>query len=44
MGSFQALVNSVCVTYYARMRRNVYVTPKSYLCLIDFYKSLYQVK
>ena len=23
------------------MRKNVYVTPKSFLCLIDFYKVLY---
>merc|ERR1719197_1075160 len=26
------------------MRKNVYVTPKSYLCLIDFYKSFYKTK
>merc|ERR1719409_2507908 len=30
--------------YFTRMRRYVYVTPKSYLCLIDFYKQLYKVK
>ncbi|CAJ1345300.1 unnamed protein product [Effrenium voratum] len=43
-GSFQALTRDLCDVYYARMRKNVYVTPKSFLCLIDFYKVLYQIK
>merc|ERR1719498_335630 len=38
------MVNDVCGQYFTRMRRHVYVTPKSYLCLIDFYKQLYRVK
>lgn len=28
-------------TCFTGMRKNVYVTPKSFLCLIDFYKVLY---
>lgn len=43
-GSFQALTRDLCDLYYQRMRKNVYVTPKSFLCLIDFYKVLYAVK
>mmetsp|Transcript_3629 Transcript_3629/g.6367 ORF Transcript_3629/g.6367 Transcript_3629/m.6367 type:complete len:3156 (-) Transcript_3629:97-9564(-) len=43
-GSFQALTRDLCESYYTRMRKHVYVTPKSFLCLIDFYKALYQVK
>jgi len=43
-GSFQALVRDMTDVYYARMRKHVYVTPKSFLCLIDFYKQLYKVK
>merc|ERR1719409_1602930 len=30
--------------YFTRMRRYVYVTPKSYLCFIEFYQKLYVVK
>ncbi|CAE7839002.1 Dnah5 [Symbiodinium sp. CCMP2592] len=43
-GSFQALTRDLCDVYYSRMRKNVYVTPKSFLCLIDFYKVLYAIK
>eukprot|EP00930_Biecheleria_cincta_P050644 TRINITY_DN3582_c0_g1_i1.p1 TRINITY_DN3582_c0_g1~~TRINITY_DN3582_c0_g1_i1.p1 ORF type:complete len:2677 (-),score=555.77 TRINITY_DN3582_c0_g1_i1:255-8135(-) len=43
-GSFQALTRDLCELYYKSMRKNVYVTPKSFLCLIDFYKALYHVK
>jgi len=43
-GSFQALTRDLCDVYYTRMRKNVYVTPKSFLCLIDFYKVLYTIK
>jgi dynein heavy chain len=43
-GSFQAQVRDTCEMYFARMRRHVYVTPKSFLCLIDFYKVLYKIK
>jgi len=44
LGAFQAQVGDTCALYYSRMRKHVYVTPKSYLCLIDFYKSFYKVK
>ncbi|EER20102.1 axonemal dynein gamma heavy chain, putative, partial [Perkinsus marinus ATCC 50983] len=44
LGSYQNLVGQVCDLYFQSMRRHVYVTPKSYLCLIDFYKQLYKVK
>merc|ERR1719316_227870 len=44
MGVFQAKVGSLCETYLSRMRKYVYVTPKSYLCFIDAYKGLYKVK
>eukprot|EP00927_Polykrikos_kofoidii_P046386 TRINITY_DN40623_c0_g2_i1.p1 TRINITY_DN40623_c0_g2~~TRINITY_DN40623_c0_g2_i1.p1 ORF type:complete len:3637 (-),score=783.39 TRINITY_DN40623_c0_g2_i1:390-10571(-) len=43
-GSFQASVRDMTEVYYSRMRKHVYVTPKSFLCLIDFYKQLYVVK
>jgi dynein heavy chain len=43
-GSFQAQVRDMTDVYFQRMRKNVYVTPKSFLCLIDFYKQLYVVK
>jgi dynein heavy chain len=44
MGSMQAIVNDQCAVYFSRMRKHVYVTPKSYLCLIDFYKTFYKTK
>merc|ERR1719262_1556185 len=44
LGSMQAIVGDNCGVYYTRMRKHVYVTPKSYLCLIDFYKQFYKVK
>merc|ERR1719460_1420366 len=44
MGVFQAKVGQLCEIYLSRMRKYVYVTPKSYLCFIDAYKGLYQVK
>jgi dynein heavy chain len=44
MGVFQAKVGQLCDVYLSRMRKYVYVTPKSYLCFIDAYKGLYQVK
>lgn len=43
-GFFQAQVRDMCVVYFGRMRKHVYVTPKSFLCLIDFYKGLYKIK
>merc|ERR1719482_1093730 len=44
MGVFQAKVGQLCEIYLSRMRKYVYVTPKSYLCFIDAYKGLYQIK
>merc|ERR1719197_2421839 len=44
MGVFQAKVGQLCDIYLSRMRKYVYVTPKSYLCFIDAYKGLYKVK
>ena len=38
------MVNDVCGLYYNKMRRHVYVTPKSYLSFIESYKAVYQDK
>jgi len=38
------MVIDVSEDYYQRMRRHVYVTPKSYLSFIDLYKSVYKQK
>merc|ERR1712224_797527 len=43
-GAFQSIVRDTTEVYFTRMRKHVYVTPKSFLCLIDFYKQLYVVK
>lgn len=42
MGNCHDLVTEMTVTYYQRMRRQVYVTPKSYLSFIDLYKQIYR--
>ncbi len=34
-------MTEVCDIYFQRMRRYVYVTPKSYLSFIDQYKQVY---
>lgn len=44
MGKCHDLVSEVCDIYLARMRRHVYVTPKSYLSFIDLYKDVYKKK
>jgi len=44
MGKVHDLVTEVCEVYFQRMRRHVYVTPKSYLSFIDLYKDVYKVK
>jgi len=44
MGAVHNMVNEVCDVYFARMRRYVYVTPKSYLSFINSYKDVYKVK
>jgi dynein heavy chain len=44
MGKVHDLVTEVCEIYFQRMRRYVYVTPKSYLAFIDQYKQVYKSK
>jgi len=44
MGKVHDLVTEVCEIYFQRMRRRVFVTPKSYLSFIDMYKGLYKQK
>jgi dynein heavy chain len=44
MGKVHDLVNDVCGIYLQKMRRYVYVTPKSYLSFIDLYKGVYKTK
>lgn len=44
MGKCHDLVTEVCEIYFQRMRRHVYVTPKSYLSFIELYKDVYSVK
>ena len=41
MGGVHIMVNGICEQYLKRMRRHVYITPKSYLSFIGFYKDLY---
>lgn len=42
MGDVQDNVSDACFNYYNRFRRQCYVTPRSYLCYIEAYKSIYQ--
>lgn len=44
MGGCHASVTSACAEYHKRYRRNVYVTPKSYLSFLDGYRKLYSEK
>jgi dynein heavy chain, axonemal len=44
MGKVHDIVTDVCNEYFQRMRRYVYVTPKSYLSFIDQYKQVYKAK
>jgi dynein heavy chain len=44
MGAVHLLVDDICDQYLKRMRRSVFVTPKSYLSFIGFYKDLYLQK
>jgi len=41
MGRCHDMVNEMCDVYLAKMRRHVFVTPKSYLSFIDLYKQIY---
>ena len=44
MGRVHNMVNRVCSDYFNKMRRYVYVTPKSYLSFISSYKGVYKTK
>jgi dynein heavy chain len=44
IGKCHDLVTEVCEVYFQRMRRYVYVTPKSYLSFIELYKQVYRKK
>jgi dynein heavy chain, axonemal len=44
MGQVHNMVTDVCELYFGQFRRRVYVTPKSYLSFLNFYKNLYTLK
>jgi dynein heavy chain len=44
MGKVHTMVTEVCTIYFGQMRRNVYVTPKSYLSFLSMYKEIYSKK
>merc|ERR1711957_1144241 len=44
MGNIHDSIQTVCEMYAARMKRYVYVTPKSYLCFIEEYIKIYVKK
>lgn len=44
MGNVHLMVTNLCDVYFARMRRQVYFTPKSYLSYLQAYKKLYLIK
>ena len=44
MGGVHVAVTKACREYFEKFRRNVYVTPKSYLSFIEGYKDLYTRK
>jgi len=44
MASVHNQVNDMCDVYYAKMRRSVFVTPKSYLSFLNAYQNLYKIK
>jgi dynein heavy chain len=43
-GALQAVTTDMCSIYQSRMRKHVYITPRTFLCLIDFYQELYKKK
>jgi len=42
MGECHNMVRGVALDYFTRFRREVFVTPKSYLSFIQMYKDLYK--
>jgi len=44
MAAVHNQVNDMCDVYMAKMRRAVFVTPKSYLSFLKAYKNLYKIK
>lgn len=42
MGRVHQMVTDVCDVYYQKLRRQVFVTPKSYLSFIKMYYEVYQ--
>lgn len=44
MGNVHLIVNNICDIYFQKMRRQVYVTPKSFLSYLNSYKDLYIAK
>jgi dynein heavy chain len=44
MAQVHLKINGICDEYYSKMRRQVFVTPKSYLSFIKAYQSLYTKK
>lgn len=41
MGHVHVFVTNACQEYFGKFRRHVYVTPKSFLSFLEFYKGLY---
>lgn len=44
MAAIHRSMNDVSAQYFARFRRNVYTTPKSYLSFLENFKAVYSVK
>ena len=44
IGAVHRMVSNVCEIYFQRMRKHVYVTPKSYLSFLTSYKKVYSEK
>ena len=44
MGNVHGCMRQGCLEYFERFRRNVFVTPKSFLSFIGSYKQMYDTK